>query len=165
MAMVKVGEILVSTTNITSVTIDNIPQDGKDLLLVFSTRNATSTTTDTFIRLNGSATGYLGVSLTAQGANMSTQVLNSANHGLNGISSATANTFSSNSAYIFGYTSSQNKNMNVDAVNETNGTAALRRLTTARFTSSTPITSISVGMASTSHFMSIGSTISLYIIK
>jgi hypothetical protein len=134
-----------------------IPQDGVDLVLIYSGRNT------------GTSAPYLQMSLAG------TQVMtmrylegdgSSASSGpytqlaINNISTDTANSFSNMTFYISNYTSTVAKSVSVDAVSENNGTTAYQRITAA-------IAALTSGVTSTSFYHSEGnhaqySTASLY---
>ena len=144
-----------------SVTFSNIPQTGyTDLKVVASTRDTNATANNGLfaITLNGSTTFTSAKNLSGNGA--------SAGSGTGDIfvgggdtAGNTANTFSNVEVYFPNYTSTSQKSISADAVNEQNGTTAYMALTAQLFNLTTAITSISI--AGRSGFDT-NSTFSLY---
>jgi hypothetical protein len=160
------NHVLLETINLTknaaSVTFDNIPQTGyTDLKVDMSVRGTTAqiyTLMD--IWFNGSTTGFSSKGVEGNGSGVSSY--NNSSIYLNAATgaNATANTFSSNSVYIFNYTSSNFKSVSVDGVLETNATTAYASLQAGLWSNTATITSIQIIPRADS--LAAGSTFSLY---
>ena len=108
-----------------SITFNSIPQTFTDLMLVLSTRtNIAATATDIFGQFNGdNGNNYSGTRLYGQGSIVGSDRQSTTNVIRLGDSvgtSATANTFSSCVAYIPNYTTSNRKQIIIDASSESN---------------------------------------------
>ena len=155
MSHIETVELASDTSNIF---LTNIPQDFTDLKLEISARrtdtsevaslrfNDVATSNYSFVRLNGTGSGVGSTSGTTSSLAF---VINA--------SDFTSNTFSSSSFYISNYTSSTDKSISLDAVQETNATNSDQEIRAASFTTSSAITKISVLGA-----FATGTTISLY---
>lgn len=123
-----------------SIEFTSIPQDGVDLLLVFSGRDISLTG---YVEFNNDSTTYAERFLTGSGSAASS---GSGTFGIALFStptSATANTFSNGSLYVTNYASSTAKSYSVDTVSENNATEAYQRIVAGSWTDSTSgITSI-----------------------
>jgi|688.fasta_scaffold638192_2 hypothetical protein len=163
MAMTLAGTITIPSGGGTQMIFSNIPQTGKDLLLVGSIRIDFSTNfADAVIYTNSSAAGNAR-SLFGNGSSASSgnQTYTRIYAGTTG-SLATANTFSSFSFYLPNYTGSQTKVMSGDGVTEHNGTEAAQSIDAITSTQTAAVTSF--GLAAGVNFIQ-GSTVSLYIIS
>jgi hypothetical protein len=130
-----------------SVTFDNIPQTGySDLKIVISARG-------------DGASGSFMCQFNGATTNLSSRVLYGINGNATGSSSysdensiwgyttnsgSTANTFNNAEIYIPNYTSSNNKSVSIDAVNETNAADGRQNLTAGLWSSTAAITSITL---------------------
>ena len=145
-------------TNTSNIFLENIPQTFTDLKLDVSARrtdtsevaslrfNDVATTNYSFIRLSGSGSTVGSVSGTTSSLAF---VINA--------SDFTSNTFSSSSFYISNYTSSTDKSISLDAVQEANATNSDQEIRAFLFTTSSGITKISVLGA-----FATGTVVSLY---
>lgn len=161
---------LVGTTTLTSssggVTFDNLPQTGKDLLLVASIRHS-STSNSTELRLNGSGTTFTRITLRGTGAAASSTsaaeptLADTATDGNN----TTANTFSSVQIYISNYATSANKSISVDTVTENNqvSTQVGQRIVAMNWATASAITTFRI--QAETFTLAAQSTFSLYIIS
>ena len=106
MAMELIETIEVGSGGASSIEFTSIPQDGVDLLLMFSGRD-TSTTENAKITLNSDGgSNYPTVTLDGNGSSASSSGFTGTRlRGLQGQSSYTSNTFGSVSIYISNYTS------------------------------------------------------------
>ena len=145
MAYELIETIEVGAGGAASIEFTSIPQDGVDLLLVFSGRD-TSTTENAKITLNNDAgSNYPTVTLDGNGSTASSSAVTGTRlRGLQGQSSYTSNTFGSVSIYISNYTSTTNKSISADEVNENNATTAYQRLAAYSYSTSSAITSIQI---------------------
>ena len=143
---VLIDKITVGAAGASSVTFSGIPQTGyTDLVVAMSVRGSTAqiyTLMDIFF--NGSTTGFTSRGLEGNGATAGSYTnasiyLNAADG-----ATATANTFSSNVAYIPNYTSANYKSVSVDGVLETNATTAYASLQAGLWSNTAAITSIEI---------------------
>ena len=147
MGMQLIETIEVGSGGAASIEFTGIPQDGVDLLLVFSVRREIDNSlfyyslnndylgadvySEVYLRGNGSAVST---------ASFSTSVLQTDVPK----SSYTSNTFSSSQVYISNYTSSTNKSISVESVAENNATASFQDIRAATYATSSPITRIGI---------------------
>jgi hypothetical protein len=148
-----------------SIEFTSIPQDGTDLLFVFSLRSARATIADDIVfRFNGdTGSNYSWRSLLGTGSSTSSSS-NTEARGYLGLCSAnnsTANVFGNQSLYIPNYTSSTAKSSSVDSVSEHNGTESYQVILANRWSGTASITSFLVFSANSANFIA-GSTVSLY---
>ena len=123
----KLAEVTVGSGGIPSFTFNNIPQNYNDLILLYSIRTTDIDGAGTYIRFNGTTSGYserllYGTGTTATSASTTTQT--ALVWGLANESDMTANTFASGQVYIPNYAGSQNKSVSIESVQETNATAS-----------------------------------------
>ena len=105
-----------------SISFTSIPQTYTDLLVVASLRNS-GTSDDTLkINFNSSSTSYSARRLMSTGSTLYNSAPTFGDAGQTTFASVTANTFASTNIYIPNYTSSNNKNYNVEATEEWNAT-------------------------------------------
>jgi len=141
----------VLTSNQSTVTLSNIPQDYDDLVFYYSCRTP-DTSGDgfgvNFIRFNGQSTNvyaYQLISSNGSSLGSSASTATSSIHG--GIwpgGYATSGAFSNMRVYIADYTSSLDKPVHVYTTCENNSTLGYTFTVTGRYLSSSAITSISV---------------------
>jgi hypothetical protein len=131
-----------------SITFSSIPQTFTDLVLVTSLRSNRSgpdTEDSVKIEFNGVTTGYSGRWLRGDGANTNSSTFSTAfflqNQNAGG---TTSNTFSNASVYIPNYTSSNNKSLSVDTVNENNATTAWALIVAGLWSNTAAITSLTL---------------------
>jgi hypothetical protein len=127
-----------------SVTFNNIDQTYTDLVIKLSTRNTTSSNTNTLVTFNGSNSGYSNKVLYGSGAAAASasQSLNEVGWEVN--SGQTSSTFSNNELYIPNYTSSNYKSSSGDGVQENNGTTAYSSLDANLWSNTAAITSVTL---------------------
>lgn len=161
MAMTLVETVTVGSGGAASIEFTNIPQTGKDLLLLVSTR--ASLGQQLYIGLNGSTANFTGRRLTGDGstANSATETTLI---GFQGRNTYTANTFGNGQIYISNYASSANKSISADTVNENNATENALNLMATTWANTAAITSIQLTPLATYSFVQY-STVSLYIIS
>ena len=132
--------ITVGAGGTTSIDFTNIPQTYTDLKMVFSLRNSG---TDLYISLNGSTTGFGQRYI--QGDGGSTTATSVARLvGVTNYASQTASVFGSGELYFPNYTSSANKSFGSDNVTESNSSTSWLVLSAHSFTTSSPITQITL---------------------
>jgi hypothetical protein len=157
----KLIESKTLTTAAASIEFTSIPQDGTDLVLLYSTRGAGGGITLTF---NGTTSGYSERLLFGEGSgtgkssNRSSQT--SIVWALSNDTTTTANTFSSGQIYIPNYAGSTNKSISIESVTENNATAANIYIDAALWSNTAAITSMQISDSS-GNFV-VGSIFSLY---
>lgn len=163
MAMTLVEHAVVTTTGITQITISNIPQTGRHLLLTTSLRiGGTGVFDSNSPRFNGSDLNTMASEMRADGSTVTSSRGGSIVFVFNG-STATANTFSSGSLYFPNYTSSASRASALDQVAVTNANSGVTlRITATNWNSTSSLTSITA--FSSSAFVQ-QSSMSLYIIS
>ena len=149
-----------------SMEFTSIPQDGTDLLVLFSHRNSGSSDgLQLVLRFNGLTSGYsrilmFGDGSSATGGGGSSEAF--ARFSFVQFSGSTSNTFGNASIYIPNYTSSTAKSFSSDAVNETNATTINGAAVYGGLSSGTAaITSISLFEQNSVNFVA-NTTASLY---
>ena len=147
---VLLEKITVGAAGASSVTFSGIPQTGYTDLVVKASVRTNETTGGSvwdalLLRFNGSATGYSDQALGGDG----TSAFSFNNAFPNYIfcgdianSLVTSNVFSSLELYIPNYTSSNNKSVSIDSVEENNATTAQSDLTAGLWSNTSAITSI-----------------------
>ena len=163
MAMTLVSTITASTT-VLEMTFNNVPQTGKDLLLVVSHRHPDNGITGLFLRFNANTSNYsyrelIGNGSTVSSVNASAQDSIRFGYAAGG-TSATTNTFGNSAVYIANYTVSAAKSVSSDSVFENNATRADQNITAGLWNNTAAITSVTINTA-----MVANSTASLYIIS
>ena len=165
MTMTLVSTVTVGSGGAASIEFTNIPQTGKDLLLVLSTRmGAVSTGNTSTFRLNSDTTGsnYAYRVLRGNGSTADSDS-GSGFFVLANPSDATANTFTNQNIYISNYASTTTKSFSADMVTENNATAASAWIGAGRYTTSSGITTVTV-ISQAENFVQ-NSTASLYLIS
>ena len=134
--------VTVGAGGASSIEFTAIPQDGSDLICVFSERH--STDGNTRLTFNGSGSGYDSINLYGNGTSTSSGSYSGVFIYANDQGpSTTANTFGSAQVYVSNYTSSAAKSVSVELVTENNATAANQYLIAGSW-SGTAITSLTV---------------------
>ncbi len=141
-----IEKITVGAAGASSITFTSIPQTYTDLKVVASARN-TGNGSGQYLTFNGSSTSYSAKRLIANNGSTVT----SHNGGTTNIfllavdTRATANSFGSAEFYIPNYTSSNNKSVSLDSVNEENGNSyAYDEISAGLWSNSAAITSITL---------------------
>jgi hypothetical protein len=156
------------TSNASSISFENIPQNYIDLVILFSTR---STRDNPFITWNGgnltfnnSSTGYSTRMVEGNGSSAYSQVNGVTSYFEYAIASpdsaTTANTFSNGQIYISNYTSSSAKAISGDRVTENNATQASQLLVAGLWNNTAAITTITITESDLQFAQ--GSSVSLY---
>jgi hypothetical protein len=143
-----IDKVTVGSGGAASVTFSSIPQTFTDLKILASVRN-TNTNNEFALTFNGNATSYSSKVLYGTGS-----VAASYNGGSTSMdgnpstpSNYTASVFSNNEIYIPNYTSSNNKSVSMDGVQENNATLSLAQLGAGLWSNSAAITSITLTAA------------------
>jgi len=162
---------LIATTTLTTaqnqILFTSVPQTFTDLVLLVSNRSAgLATNIQLVLRLNGDASSsnysfrrLFGDGVASQsnsGTGLSYLAIGESSAG-----NSTANTFSNTAIYIPNYTSSANKRLLSDSVNENNATASFQVLNASLWADNSAITQLQLIDFGGNNFVS-GSTASLY---
>ena len=134
------------TTTTASITFSSIPATYTDLLLKISSRN-NDIYNEIHFRFNGnSGSNYSGLNLYGNGSiaqsSSSSSISSLQNLTVESVSGQTANTFGNTELYIPNYTSSNNKSVSADGVQENNATSAQAMLGAGLWAQTGAITSI-----------------------
>lgn len=129
-----------------SVSFSNIPQTFTDLQLILSARQGAENAFD--LTFNGSTSSYSVIRLQGDGSSASSNTASGHTSAIRviGVESSgnTANTFSNTQIYIPNYTSSNNKSVSIDGVNEANTSEIYMNLAAGLWSNSATITSITI---------------------
>ncbi len=146
--MVLLEKIVVPSAGASSVTFTSIPQSYTDLKIVVSARNDDSNSAGGlfYVGLNGVSTDLSSRVLYGYGSGVGSlsSTAASAIFGYTTSSGSTASTFGNAEIYIPNYTSSNNKSISVDAVNENNATDGRQDIVAGLWSSSSAITSVTL---------------------
>lgn len=153
------------TSSSSSITFSNIPQSGyTDLKLVMSARHDGAQVGNAFyLKFNGSSTNQTAKFI--EGAGSGTPGSGSNNNPYGGVdvgASSTSNTFNNCEIYIPSYASSNYKSYLSDSISENNATTSYVWLTSGLWSSTSPITSVSIMPDTVGKNYVAGSTFSLY---
>jgi hypothetical protein len=162
----KIQTVTVGSGGAASIDFTSIPQTFDDLVIKFSAR-ITANDSSMRLRINGSSSSiYSGRYLFSSGSGtpVSGSWSGSTNDNfiyVNG-STTTASTFSNVEIYFPNYRGSTNKSYSTDQVTENNGTTAYAVLTAGLFSSTSPITSLSLYYTGSANDIAQHSTATLY---
>ena len=162
MAYELIETIEVGAGGAASIEFTSIPQDGVDLVVLFSAKQG-STNAHLWmnITINGSGTGRTAIELQGQGSSASSASYAEWRFIYNPASpSGEGPVFSNTQLYFSNYASSASKSLSIDATSERNATGAYQQLFAASSTDTNAITSIQLN-AEISDFVA-DSTASLY---
>jgi hypothetical protein len=146
-----ISSVTVGSGGAATIDFTSIPGTYTDLAVVVSARSVTSSEDDLRLRFNSdTGNNYTFKSLFGTGASAGSGggTLSFAYMGVIVSSTFTANTFSSNAAYIPNYAGATYKSVSVDAVNENNATAATALLVANLWSNTAAITTITISGAS-----------------
>lgn len=145
--MIPISTVTVGSGGASSIDFVGIPQNYTDLVVVLSTRQSPASTQDTtwMNSINGITNAFTDRVLRADGASATSFVPSETPLyiGQSPCANATANTFASHQIYIPNYTSSNNKSVSVDSVQETNATTAYSGFTAAIWSNTSSINALS----------------------
>jgi hypothetical protein len=161
MGMELVEFIEVGAGGAASIEFTGIPQDGVDLVLVYSTRlDVAAAIHPVTFALNSNTSNLSSRRLygSGSGANSNTFV----GGGQTSAATSTSNTFGNQSLYISNYTSSANKSISIDSVSENNATAAYQEIYGLAWADTTAVSSITLSVYGGSGNFVQYSTASLY---
>lgn len=165
MAYNLISTVTVGAGGASSIDFTSIPGTYTDLLVQFSTRGSNASVyIDTWIRVNGSSSGYLGKMVYSTTGTTTASATDSSgtqlSWGLSVAASATANTFSNGQIYIPNYAGSTNKTFSIEESGENNATAAEQQVVAGIWSNTAAVTQVSL-IPSTGTFVQY-STASLY---
>jgi hypothetical protein len=162
MAMTLVSTVTVGSGGATDITFDNIPQTGKDLLVVASLRSGSSSA---IVSLNGDTTNANYPRRTLSGDGSAVTSLSNAIRPvlIASTTSDTSNTFGNSQLYISNYTVAANKSMSQDGVRENNATDSQQQISAHTWNNTAAVTSVTITALTPSFTQH--STASLYIIS
>ena len=145
---IKIASVTVGSGGASSIDFTSIPATYTDLVIKASVRSTRNSGWDAMrLRFNSSATGYSDRVLAGDGTAPFTFVNAVTNYIFCGDindAATTSNTFSNTEIYIPNYTSSNNKSLSVDSMEENNGTTAQADLIGGFWTNTSAITSIAL---------------------
>ena len=141
------------------ITFTSIPQDGTDLVALCSLRERDTDNFSLAISLNGSPLNFSTRILQGNGSSAITATVSSPTNQtiVANPSNSTANTFGNGQIYITNYTSSANKSISIDSVQEYNQTEAYQRIAASLWSDTAAVTSLKIGGG-----LAAGCTVSLY---
>ena len=141
-----------------SIEFTSIPQDGTDLVVLYSLRTSSGGATNTLLTLNGSTSGFSNRNLFGDGTSRFSDTTARYIGVVTG-STDTANTYSNGMLTIPNYSGSTNKSFSADDVSENNATTAYQSIVAGLWSNTAAITSLTITISGN---LAIGSTISLY---
>ena len=136
-----IATVTVGSGGAANIEFTSISASYTDLQVLVSAR-ATDIDTPVKVEFNGSTTGYTWRRIYGSGSAASSLSGSDAYYFWIATSSQTASTFGSGQLYIPNYTSSNNKSISTESLNENNATAADMFMTAALWSNSAAITSI-----------------------
>jgi hypothetical protein len=147
--MVLLEKITVGAAGASSVTFSSIPQTGYTDLVVKASLRASVDGDGITMRFNGSTSGYSSRQLFGTGSSANSNTPSQTDFATVGYTTTvTSNTFGNLEVYIPNYTSSNNKSISNDSVQEANQTQAYSNLVASLWSNSAAITSITMGTQS-----------------
>ena len=156
----KLIQTLTLSSTQTLIEFTSIPQDGTDLVALYSLRGANNANEGTvFLRVNGSTSNMSRRDLSGNGSSVASSANADSFVGQIPAVNATSNTFGNQIIYIPNYTSTTAKSYSVDTVEENNATLSNTRIIAGLINVTSAITSLGF---SEGNGMIAGSTISLY---
>lgn len=142
--MILISAVTVGSGGASTIDFTSIPQTYTDLCLKISARNSdTGTANNLYVGFNGSTSNQSARKLVGNGSSASSSTDGNIIVNMTA-ASATANTFNNAEIYIPNYTSSNNKSISMDSVNENNAADATSRLEAGLWSITAAITSINL---------------------
>jgi hypothetical protein len=159
----KLIESKTLATAAASIEFTSIPQDGTDLVVVYSGRWSNNSQDSTRITFNSNTSNYTSRWLTGTGSSVLSSNDPSGVAGYADLVGAnrTSNTFSNSIVYIPNYTDSTNKSYSSDTVGENNASEAYQAIVAGLWSNSAAITTLKIEPYSGST-LAAGSIVSLY---
>jgi len=141
------------------IAFSSIPQDGTDLVALCSLRERDTNNFTLAISLNNSTLNFSTRILQGNGSTSISAAVSSPTNQtiIANPSNSTSNTFGNGHIYITNYTSSANKSISIDSIQEYNQTEAYQRFAAVLWSDTTAITSLKIGGG-----LAAGCTVSLY---
>lgn len=166
MAYIPIATTTVGSGGASSITFSSIPQTYTDLRVVVSPRVSGSASPSLWMDINETTSNYSGRFISGNGASAGSGTRSYAHIdcGVVNYSTTTSSTFSSHDIYIPNYTSSNNKSISIDVVQESNATTAYMYLLAGLWSNSAAITKLVFTAEDASNFAQY-STATLYGIK
>jgi len=166
MAMTLVSTVTVPAGNLGSIEWNNIPQTGKDLMVLFSLRSTRTGGPESITNwyLNASSSGYTYRRLRGTGSAVDSLSGSEQWPAAANSNSVTTNTFGNGSLYISNYTNSTAKSGSIDSVSENNSTNAIQTILATSWSGTSAVTSLVLTDLLGGDWMQ-NSTASLYIIS
>jgi hypothetical protein len=127
-----------------SIEFTSIPQDGTDLVILFSGRDSVDSV-EFRLRFNGdTGSNYTTRRLFGSGSAAASDSSSTTYFSFYGVAASayTSNTFGNSSIYIPNYTGSTNKSISADTVTENNATGSYQMITAGLWNSTAAITSL-----------------------
>jgi hypothetical protein len=156
---------LIATTTLgtaaANIEFTSIPQDGTDLVLLFSDRLATADDVSIFVEFNNLTSGYNVRRLIGTGSSGISQTFSQQIGAAGTNSNFTSDTFGNHSIYIPNYTGSTAKIWSSDSVTENDATASYQMILGGLSTDTSAITSLLIKVNGGTNLAS-GSIASLY---
>ena len=146
---VLLEKVTVGAAGASSITFSGIPQTGYTDLVVKASFRASVDGDGITMRFNGSTSGYSSRQLFGTGSSANSNTPSQTDFATVGYTTTvTSNTFGNLEVYIPNYTSSNNKSISNDSVQEANQTQAYSNLVANLWSNSAAITSITMGTQS-----------------
>ena len=122
----KIASVTVGAGGASSIDFTSIPSTYTDLQILFSGRQSGAAITASLqLSINGSTANLSAIYLQAGGSSPAGSGTSASNYsGQTPAANATASTFGNATLYIPSYANSSNKSINIETVDETNGTTA-----------------------------------------
>ena len=127
-----------------SIDFTSIPQTYTDLVIKFSTQEATTGAWQIFIDFNGTSSNRSSIRLQGNGSSASS----ASTSNIIAATNVNVGVFGSAEMYIPNYAGSTNKSVSIDSVSEYNGTESYQMLTAGLWSNGAAITSIKLYLAS-----------------
>jgi hypothetical protein len=164
---IQIASVTVGSGGSTSIEFTSIPQTYTDLVVKTSLRSnrAVSRQDNPVIRFNSSTSNYTIRRLYGDGSSVASATNTKIYLGNCPSGDATANTFGNIEIYIPNYTTSNNKSVSIDGVQEDNQTSAYAEIGAGLWSDASAITSVKLELDDTSRAFVQHSTATLYGIK
>ena len=163
MTMTLVETVTVGSGGAASIEFTNIPDTGKDLVLVLSGRIDNNTASQAFITFNSNDLNYSWVQLGGNGSSAFSNTNTTKAWLRINNPDQTASTFSNSALYVSNYASATNKSFSIDVVRENNAIPGIQEILAARWADNSAISSISLATSAGSFVQH--STASLYLVS
>ena len=156
-----ISSVTVGATAVASMNFTSIPATYTDLKVVISARNETGPAGNILMGFNSSTSSFVNLFIQGDGAGVAASSVAQMIGDMDG-SGETANTFNNVEVYIPNYLVSQNKQISIFGLNETNATAASMAAVASLWRNTAAITSITLDPLDGAATFQIGSSFYLY---